>query len=141
MGKFSAFLAQNVAKMENRKIVVSNRFKDENGKPIEWEIRAVDSEENEELQRKAMVTVNVSGRRGATTREMDNVKYTSMLLAASVVYPDLYDAELQDSYGVKTPEALLKKMLYPAEEAVLAQEVVNFQNIENLDALVDEAKN
>lgn len=141
MSKFKAFLAQNVAKMENKKVVVSKRFKGENGKPIEWEIRAIDSEENEELQRRAMVTVNVPGKRGAVTREMDNVKYTSMLLTASVVYPDLYDAELQDSYGVKTPEALLKKMLYPAEEAVLAQEVVNFQNADDLDSLVDEAKN
>lgn len=139
--KFSAFMAQNVARIENKKIVVSNRFKDENGKPIEWEIRALTNEENDELQRRAMVNVPVMGQRGAFTRELDNVKYSAMLLAASVVYPDLNDAELQDSYGVKTPEALINKMLYLREATVLAQEIAKLSNFDNLPEAVTEAKN
>ena len=139
--KFSAFMAQNVARIENKKIVVSNRFKDENGKPIEWEIRALTNEENDELQRRAMVNVPVMGQRGAFTRELDNVKYSAMLLAASVVYPDLNDAELQDSYGVKTPEALINKMLYMREATVLAQEIAKLSNFDNLPEVVTEAKN
>ena len=139
--KFSAFMAQNVARIEYKKIVVSNRFKDENGKPIEWEIRALTNEENDELQRRAMVNVPVMGQRGAFTRELDNVKYSAMLLAASVVYPDLNDAELQDSYGVKTPEALINKMLYMREATVLAQEIAKLSNFDNLPEAVTEAKN
>ena len=139
--KFSAFMAQNVARIENKKIVVSNRFKDENGKPIEWEIRALTNEENDELQRRAMVNVPVMGQRGAFTRELDNVKYSAMLLAASVVYPDLNDAELQDSYGVKTPEALINKMLYMREATVLAQEIAKLSNFDDLAYAVTEAKN
>ena len=58
--KFSAFMAQNVARIENKKIVVSNRFKDpETGKPMEWEIRALTNEENDDLQRRAMVNIPV----------------------------------------------------------------------------------
>ena len=139
--KFSAFMAQNVARIENKKIVVSHRFKDENGKPIEWEIRALTNEENDELQRRAMVNVPVMGQRGAFTRELDNVKYSAMLLAASVVYPDLNDAELQDSYEVKTPEALINKMLYMREATVLAQEIAKLSNFDNLPEAVTEAKN
>ena len=139
--KFSAFMAQNVARIENKKIVVSNRFKDEKGKPIEWEIRALTNEENDELQRRAMVNVPVMGQRGAFTRELDNVKYSAMLLAASVVYPDLNDAELQDSYGVKTPEALINKMLYMREATVLAQEIAKLSNFDDLADAVTEAKN
>ena len=130
--KFSAFMAQNAARIENKKIVVSNRFKDENGNPMQWEIRALTNEENDELQRRAMVNVPVAGQRGMFTRELDNVKYSSMLLAASVVYPDLNDAELQDSYGVKTPEALINRMLYTREATTLAQEIANLSNFENL---------
>lgn len=141
MSKFSAFMASNVAPIENKKIVVSTRYKDENGKPLEWEIRAVTSEENDDLQRRAMVSVPVMGQRGSYTREMDQIKYTALLLSASVVFPDLNDAELQDSYGVKTPEALLKKMLYPKEEALLAREVMSFSQIEDLGEAVQEAKN
>lgn len=139
--KFSAFMAQNAARIENKKIVVSNRFKDENGNPMQWEIRALTNEENDDLQRRAMVNVPVVGQRGAYTRELDNVKYSSMLLAASVVYPDLNDAELQDSYGVKTPEALINRMLYTREAAMLAQEIANLSNFENLADSVTEAKN
>ena len=140
--KFSAFMAQNVARIENKKIVVSNRFKDpETGKPMEWEIRALTNEENDDLQRRAMVNIPVVGQRGAFTRELDNVKYSAMLLAASVVYPDLNDAELQDSYGVKTPEALINKMLYMREATVLAQEIAKLSNFDDLAYAVTEAKN
>ena len=140
--KFSAFMAQNVARIENKKIVVSNRFKDpETGKPMEWEIRALTNEENDDLQRRAMVNIPVVGQRGAFTRELDNIKYSAMLLAASVVYPDLNDAELQDSYGVKTPEALINKMLYMREATVLAQEIAKLSNFDDLADAVTEAKN
>lgn len=138
--KFSAFMAQNVEKIENKKVVVSERIKDENGNPIEWEVRAITEDENEDLQRRAFVNIPVTGQRGAFTRELDQVKYTGMMLAASVVYPDLNDAELQDSYGVKTPEALLKKMLIPAEMGVLAEAVASFNRRTEGD-LVEEAKN
>ena len=141
MADFSAFMAQNVQTLENKKVVISPRFKDAKGKPIEWEIRAVSSEENEELQRKCYVNTPVVGQRNQYTRELDQIKYTNALLAMSVVYPDLNNAALQDSYGVKTPEALLKKMLYPREEAKLANEVMAFSQIEELDELVAEAKN
>lgn len=141
MSKFSAFLAENVEKIANKKVVVSNRFKDENGKPAEWEIRAITSDENDDLQRRSMVNVPVVGRAGQYTRELDQIKYVNLLLTASVVYPDLLDAELQDSYKVKTPEALLKKMLYAKEEEALAKEVMALSNMEDLNALTKEAKN
>lgn len=137
--KFSAFMAQNVEKIENKKVIVSERFK-ENGKPVEWEIRAITEDENQALQRKAYVNVPVTGQRGAYTREMDQVKYTSMMLAASVVFPDLNDAELQDSYGVKTPDELLKKMLIPSEMGILAEAVTSFIKRGEAD-LIAEAKN
>lgn len=141
MADFSAFMAQNVQTLENKKVVISNRFKDASGKPIEWEIRAISSEENEELQRKCYVNTPVVGQRNQFTRELDQIKYTKALLAMSVVYPDLNNAKLQDSYGVKTPEALLQKMLYPREEAKLANEVMAFSQVEELEDLVEEAKN
>lgn len=141
MSKFAAFMAQNVEKIENKKIVVSKRFKDENGNPIEWEIRAITSDENEDIQRRATVRTPVVGQRGAYTSDMDKIRYGHLLAAASVVYPELDDAELQDSYGVKTPDALLKKMLYPAEFAELLSQISDFSDIETLSDMVEEAKN
>lgn len=141
MSKFSAFMAQNVAKIENKKFVLSDRFKDENGKPIEWEIRALTAEESDDINRRCVVNVPVPGHRGQFSREVDGVKLASLFICESVVYPDLNDAALQDSYGVKTPVDLLKKMLYTHEENKLAEEVKSFSNLPDLGELVEEAKN
>ena len=59
-----------------------------------------------------------------------------------VVYPDLTDAELQNSYGVMGDDNLLKKMLKSGEYAALLNKVqeINGFDITTQD-LVDEAKN
>lgn len=36
--------------------------------------------------------------------KLDTTAYINDLIAESIVEPDLYNKELQDSYGVKTPE-------------------------------------
>lgn len=145
--RFSAFMAQNVEKIENRKVVVSDRFKDENGKPIEWEIRAIMEDENQAIQNKCFVNVPVPGKPGVYAREIDQTKYTNAMIAASVVYPDLNDAELQDSWAkekndpsIKTPEKLLKVMLTSAEMGTLASAVVNIKKTDEAE-LIEEAKN
>ena len=43
------------------------------------------------------------------------------MVAASVVYPDLDNAELQDSYGVKRPEELLLEMVDDPGESFSAE--------------------
>ena len=142
MGSLTAFFAQNVERLENKKIVVSKRFKDEKGKPIEWEIKPVSCTENDELQRRATVAVPVAGQRGVTQRQVDPIKYSNLLLTASVVYPDLNNAELQDSYGVKSPEALIGKMLYLGERNYLLQEITKLSQLDaDLGEAVTEAKN
>ena len=69
--------------------------------------------------------------------------YLRKLIAASVVYPDLYDAELQDSYGVCTPEELLYAMVDdPGEYNDLAAFVQKLNGFDvSFDDKVEEAKN
>lgn len=139
MDQLAAFLAENVEKIPNKKVVVSPRFKDSKGNPVEWEIKAISCNENEDLQRQAMVSRKQPN--GQVTRELDSIKYLALLVAESVVFPDLLNAKLQDSYGVKTPTELLKKMLYPREFNSLAELVTAFSQVDNLAEKVDEAKN
>lgn len=134
----NAFLAENVETVANKKVVISKRFKDADGNPIEWELRPISSALNDELQRRATVQRN---ERGRVIRETDQVRYMGLFLAESVVYPDLNNAKLQDSYGVKSADALLKKMLLVGEMNTLAQEVSELSNLEGMSELVDEAKN
>ena len=63
MGNLTAFLAQNAKRVENVKLVVSDRFTDEDGKPLEWEVRCISSREDETLRRDCQYRVQVPGSR------------------------------------------------------------------------------
>ena len=69
--------------------------------------------------------------------------YIQKMVVASVVVPDLYDKELQDSYGVMTPEELLLAMVdNPGEYNELASFVQRFQGFDvSFEDKVKEAKN
>ena len=140
MSDFKAFLQQNALETENIKFPVSNRFLDENKKPIDWEIKAVTSDEDARI-RKAY-TKKVTGKGGVVTQNFDAEEYLAALAARCVVYPNLNNAELQNSYGVMSAEQLIKKMLKPGEYQTLLQKVqeVNGYNL-TINDLVEEAKN
>lgn len=109
-----AFLAENAIKAENIKYVASKRFVDENKKPIEWEIRVLTSEEDETIRKACKRKVFTPGTREAKI-ELDADKYAEELICACVVYPNLNNAELQESYGVVGAAPLIRKMLTPGE--------------------------
>lgn len=142
MSNLSSFLAQNALKVENIRYAPSKRFVDENGEPVLWEIRCIDSFEDEMLRKSCTKRVPVSGRRGQFTQEIDYNLYLGKLAAACTVYPNLDDAELQNSYGVMGADTLLKTMLTPGEYAdylMKVQEVNGFDV--TFEEMVDEAKN
>lgn len=138
----SAFLSQNAIQEENIKYVASKRFIDENKKPMEWELKCIDSQRDEDLRKSCTKRLEVPGKKGQFTRETDFDKYVGLLAVECVVFPDLNDAELQDSYHVMGADALLKAMLKPGEYAELlakVQEINGFN--ENFEDKVETAKN
>jgi hypothetical protein len=137
-GGLSAFLAQNVIEVENEKVIVSKRFL-ENGKPICWEIRALSEEENETIRKACVKKIK---NKGVTTQETDYNLYLGKLIAESVVYPNLKDADLQKSYGVLGADSLIKKMLKSGEYATLVEKVQEINGFsKDMSDLVEEAKN
>ena len=68
--------------------------------------------------------------------------FMAKMIAACVVYPDLNNKELQDSYGVMTPEELIKEMVdNPSEYNAFAEFVQNYNGLgESLEDKVEEAK-
>ena len=138
----TAFLSQNAIKVENTKVVVSKRFLDENKNPIKWEVRCLTAGEDEELRKSATKKVPVPGRRGQFQPETNIDLYLAKMAAACTVYPNLYDAELQDSYKVKTPEDLLRTMLTSGEYAEYIQTIQGMNGYDiTTEELVDDAKN
>ena len=141
MGDLSCFLAQNALKTDNVKFVASKRFLNKDKKPIEWEIQAVASTEDEALRKACTKRVPVVGKKGQYTQETDYNLYLGKLAARCTVFPNLADKELQDSYGVMGADAVLKAMLTAGEYANYLEKVQEVNGFDtSMDELVD-AKN
>ncbi len=141
MSDFSVFMAGNAQKVETVKYVASKRFGTKD-KPVEWELKAIDSELDEAIRKECTKKVPVAGKRGQYTQDIDTDKYIAKLCAACTVYPNLNDAELQDSYGVKSADVLLKKMLLAGEYTEYKNKVMEVNGYDmSMEELVDEAKN
>lgn len=141
MSDFSVFMAGNALKGDTVKFVASKRFVVK-GKPVQWEIKAIDSDTDEAIRKECTKRVPIAGKRGQYNNETDTDKYIGKMCVACTVYPNLNDAELQDSYGVKGADALLKKMLLPGEYTEYKAKVMEINGYDmSMEELVDEAKN
>lgn len=143
MSKFSAFMKENKKIRENGKYAPTKSLTDEKGNPLEFEFRPITSKENEELRDSCTYDVQVTGRPEVFRPRLNTKKYLAKMIVSSVVVPDLYDKELQDSYGVMTPEELLFAMIdNPGEYQDLCVWIQKFQGFDKtLEEKVDEAKN
>lgn len=143
MSKFSKFMKVNKIQKKNEKYAPTKSICDENGTPLEWEFKHITAKENEKMRDSCMVEVPVTGKPNLYRPRIKTGLYMQKLVAASVVFPDLYDAELQDSYDVKTPEDLLFAMVDdPGEYNDLCAWVQQFQGFtSSFEDKVDEAKN
>lgn len=143
MSKFAKFMKANKVVKENEMRAVTKSLCDEKGNPLLWEFRHMTSKENEDLRESCSMDVPVTGKPGMFRQKFKTSEYIKKMVAASVVCPDLYDAQLQDSYEVKTPEDLLLAMVDdPGEYSELVAFVQKFQGFDvSFADKVDEAKN
>ncbi len=111
MGNLALFMKKNKKVRENTFYAATSSLVDENGEPLKWEIKPLTTEEVERIRLECTKEVPVPGKRGQFRTKVDSNMYNDKLMVAAVVFPDLYNKELQDSYGVMSPEALLKKMI------------------------------
>lgn len=143
MSKFSKFMKANKAVKENGFYPATKSLCDEKGNPLEWEFKHISSKENEEIRENCTIDIPVTGKPNMFRPKLKSSDYIRKMIAASVVMPDLFDSELQDSYGVKTPEDLLMAMVDdPGEYNDLAAFVQKFQGFNvSFEDKVNEAKN
>lgn len=143
MGTLHAFLKGNAKPIENVEKIISPRFTDENGNAIPWVLRKITAKENNLLRKKH--TKKMRDKTGAIKEEFNGDRYQEEYITNSVIFPDLNDTELQQSYQAMGAYDLLQKMLSAEEFANLQLEVAGFAEeeiIENsMDNLVEEVKN
>ena len=131
----NGFFKSNAKSLPDVKVVVSERFINEDGSPIEWVLHPISTKRVEEITKRNTKTAIKNGKKESTVNE-ENLN--AELLEAVVLYPSLNDAELQDSYGVSSANELLSVMLYPGETQVLTnalQEVMAGTKANDIDEL------
>lgn len=143
MSKFRMFMKANKVAKANEMYAPTESLLGEDGKPLAWEFRQISARENDGLREACTTEVQVKGKPNLYRPKVDTSKYVAKLIAASTVFPDLYDKELQDSYGAMTPEELVYAMVDNAGEYQnLAAWVQKYQGFtKGLDDLAEEAKN
>lgn len=131
----NGFFKSNAKSLPDVKVVVSERFTNEDGTPIEWVLHPISTKRVEEITKRNTKTTIKNGKKESVVNE-ENLN--AELLEAVVLYPSLNDAELQDSYGVSSANELLSVMLYPGETQVLTaalQEVMSGVKANDIDEL------
>ncbi|MCH1953674.1 hypothetical protein MCJ35_31285 [Enterocloster sp. OA13] len=143
MGDLSRFLKKNKRTKENLKIAATASFLDENGKPMMWEIRPLSTKEDNALRDDCTVDIQVTGKPGMYRPKFYANRYLAKMAAACVVYPNLNDKELQDSYGVMGAEQLIVEMLDdPGEYNAFMGQLQEYHGFDKtMQDKVDEAKN
>lgn len=143
MSNLSLFLKKNKIVKENTKYAATKSLCDEKGNPLEWEIKAISTRENDDIRESCTIEIPMKGKPNAFRPKVLSAKYGAKMLAASVVFPDLMNAELQDSYGVSTPEDLVREMIDDPGEyndfLAFVQEFNGFNT--SMEEKVEEAKN
>lgn len=129
-------MKENRVKRENVFYAASESLKDENGEVLKWELRCVSVDEDEAIREECLR----AAKRGV---RLDYNLYLKKLAASSVVYPPLYNAALQDSYGVHSPEELLTKLIdNPGEYQEFLKMVQRVNGFDvSMKERVEEAKN
>lgn len=139
---FERFMKKNKAVKENTFYAATKSLCDENGKPLEWEIKALTTKETEAIREKYIVAIPVQGKPGMYRQKVTK-DYVPSLICAAIVKPNLHDEELLDSYDVNTPQELIVEMIdNPDEYAKLLQFVQSYSGIKStINEEIAEAKN
>ena len=119
-----------------KKIVIGDRFKDENGKDFSFTIKALSAEQLEQYRAKA-----------SSYDSNGNFKFDSMLFNIKIAisgceYPNFKDAEGIRERNCKTPEQYIKDVLLPGEIEALGESIKRLSGYNiTINELIEEAKN
>ncbi len=142
MSNLSRFLKKNKVEKKDGEYAPTASLLSENGTPLKWTFRHITSKQDEELREECTVDVPIKGKPGVFRQKLGTSRYLAEMIVASTVVPDLYNKELQDSYGVKSPTDLLYALVDdPGEFQDLCVWIQDFQGFTDMNDKVKEAKN
>lgn len=116
---------------QEKEILLSSRFRDEDGTVHPFRIRALTQEENE---RAAALSTHVVLKDGAAVEKLDSKEYSSRLILAATLDPNFAATELCQHYGTMDPTEVPARMLLAGEYARLSAEIMNISAFDNTPA-------
>ena len=137
----SFFMADKIEKVTEEEVYVSKRTKDNNNKVIPFIMKAIPTEQIEELEKDCMEPVFEKGKK--VGEKFNRPKWLARIGIESTVYPGFRDKDLLKSYNVVSSLEAVKKVLSVggeyAEWIGVTQRINGFE--EDFEDLVKEAKN
>lgn len=109
-----------VQQTEEKDVVISDRFKDRDGKVVPFRIRAISQEEIEDITRRSRKVKIVKGQQ---IESVDPIEVSNRIVVAATVNPPFANKELCDNYGVLDPLMVPGKMLHAGEFNRLIDEI------------------
>lgn len=141
---FERFMKQNkVEDKKEYKFAPTESLKDENGKPLEWIFKKIKLEEYNKLKEAFSETKLVGqGKKSMYLPQLKSDDFNAQLIINSCIYPDMNNAKLQDSYGVKDAKELLYQLIdNPGEYSNLVLFIQEMYGFTAFKDMVEEAKN
>lgn len=138
MSNLQAFMTPNTE--ETREVIISDRFRDKDGKVVPFVIKSLSQAENEEIKKRTSIPVVKSG--VVIGDKLDSEKYGRELVLASVRTPNFRDSELCKFYATMDPLEVPSKMLRVGEYSKLVKAINDLNGLnDNIEVLEEEAKN
>lgn len=137
MSALKAFLQPPVTGV-TKQVIVSNRFKDDDGNQVPFVIKAISQKENEKLAHMSRKTAIVKGN---PVESLDNLLYTKRLLLACVQEPDFSAQEMCKYYGTEDPLEVPSQMLSIGEYNRLSEAILELNGMRDPKELLEDAKN
>ena len=116
----------------------TQKFKYSKGKAVPWVFRKLSIDEYDAI-RNECTKINFAD---SKKTKFNNTLFNKKIICNSIVEPNLNNAELQDSYGVKKPEDLIVKLFDNAGEYYnLLSYILKVNGFQSFGDDVEDAKN
>lgn len=129
------FLNQHTVESLTKEIIVSDRFKDDDGEIFKFKIKAMTQKTFEEIKKKASFG-NPNG------TEPDEDILNCLIITENTLVPSFKDSESLKLLNCSSPYQYLNKVLLSGEIAFLAEEIIKLSGFDrSLSQMSEEVKN
>lgn len=127
MSNLSAFM-NPVYTEKTVKVVVSDRFVDENGDPVPFEIKSLSHKTFELIRKRSQKDIVINGKKNQV---LDNDQFFCRLAVESCIEPNFRNEDLCHRYGCEDPISCPANMLNEGEIQKLGKAILSLNGIDD----------